>query len=231
MNISRKWVFIVGLIFITFQATFGQQWSFNVHGGPGFSKMFWVNKAESTPGFFIQYPETQFRTGFVGGLGAEYKLNDIWYLPIQADFIGRRFSVSTGGVVFVQDDNGQFIAVMTDYLEYRNRQVCISGGIGYKAFSYFSLELMPYIFSNIGKQQIKVGNVIDWREVPDFQYSYDFGLSMFIKAGIKDFFVKAGYQHGLRSITEYSVYDAAGQSLGKFPIRHSMFQLLAGYRF
>lgn len=208
-----------------------QKWNFGTHIGLTLTKMLWADKADDQQGFFIQYPETQFRQSYGIGLSADYQFNEKLYSPLHFDFYSKRFSVSTGGIVQAFDENGQWIAISADHLDYRLHQLAFAGGIGYKIMKHLGIELLPYFHLSASNQDIKIGEVIDWQKDEGFQQAYDFGVSGYLRGNFKKIYLKAGYQYGLRRITEYSVVDANGASLGKFPIRNTMILIILGYQF
>jgi hypothetical protein len=77
-------------------------------------------------------------------------------------------------------------------------------------------------------QQIKGCEIITWRKDDGFQQSFDLGISGYLRG---NFYLKAGYQYGIREITEYGAVDAIGASLGKFPIRNTIMLLMMGHQF
>lgn len=208
-----------------------QSWEWGAHVGATYSKMLWADKVEDNPWLSIQYPETQFRLSYALGLSSSYRYSTRLYSPFQLDFYNKRFSVSTGGVVNAFDDNGQYISIQADYLDYQLHQLAFSAGIGYNVLKGLSIEAMPYFHFSLGTQKIKVADVIAWREDVNFQQDTDFGISGYLRGGAGHFYAKAGYQYGLRRIEEYAVFDENGLALGKFPIRNTMFLLMAGYSF
>lgn len=231
-KIAYQLQLIIGIFFILLNVSYGQRWNFGAHLGLTSSKMLWVDKIEDQPWAYIQYPATQFRQSFGAGISANYKFNDEFYSPFQLDFYTKRFSISVdGGVVQAFDDNGQWIAIRADYLDYRLNQLAFSGGIGYLFMHQLAIEIQPYFHTSISEQQIKIGKVIDWQKDEGFQQDYDFGVSGYICGNFSKFYLKAGYQYGLRQITEYSLLDANGANIGKFPIRNTMFLFLMGYQF
>ena len=211
--------------------TAAQSLSPGVHLGMTLTRMLWADKADDNSSFFIQYPDTQFKPSWALGISADLKLSDKFYIPAQLDFYSKRFSVSTGGVVHYSDEEGQWLAIRTDYLDYSINQVALSAGGGYNVTKHLAVEIQPYVHLSIGKEKIKIADVIKWHEDPNFQQDFDFGISGYLRANVKNVYVKAGYQFGVRKITEYSVFDAVGSPLGKFPIRNTMVLLIAGYRF
>jgi hypothetical protein len=230
ITIKLPLIILFSIIFTS--TTHAQKWNFGAHIGLTSTKMLWVDKIEDQPWAYIQYPETQFRQSFSAGLSADYKYNDKFYSPFQLDFYSKRFSISVdGGVVQAFDENGQWIAIRADYLDYRLNQLAFSGGIGYFFIPQLAIEIQPYFHNSISEQQIKVGEVIKWQKDEGFQQDYDFGISGYIRGNFSKFYLKVGYQYGLREITEYSVVDANGAPVGKFPIRNTMFLILMGYQF
>lgn len=231
-KIAFQVLLIINLLLIFSNTTQAQKWNLGAHIGMTSTKMLWADKVEDQPWAYIQYPETQFRQSFSAGLSADYKYNDKFYSPFQLDFYSKRFSISVdGGVVQAFDENGQWIAIRADYLDYRLNQLALSGGIGYLFMTQLGIEIQPYIHVSLTEQQIKVGEVIDWQKDDGFQQSYDFGISGYIRGNFNKFYLKAGYQYGIREIAEYSVVDASGAPVGKFPIRNTMFIFLMGYQF
>ncbi|MBK7522684.1 MAG: hypothetical protein IPI53_00470 [Saprospiraceae bacterium] len=207
-----------------------QKVNVGVHLGMTTTKMLWADKMDDEPWSAIQYPETQFRTSYSAGFSVDYLYNSRFYSPFQLDFYNKRFSISTGGVVQAFHQ-GQWIAIRSDYLDYRLSQLAISGGIGYLVYKQIGVEILPYIHVSLTDQEIKVEPVIDWQKTESFQQDFDYGISGYLSYKYKHIYVKAGYQYGLRSIREYSGFDAVGAFIGKFPIRNTMFFFLAGYRF
>lgn len=230
-RISFKLPLIILFSIIFSSTTQAQKWNFGAHIGLTSTKMLWANKIEDQPWVYIQYPETQFRQSYGLGLSADYQFNEKFYSPFQFDFYSKKFSISTGGVVQAVNENGQWIAIRADYLDYRLHQVALSSGMGYKIMNYLSVEILPYFQLSASDQDIKIGEVIDWQKDEGFQQDYDFGISGYFRVNLKKFYLKAGYQYGLRQITEYSVVDANGAPVGKFPIRNTMFLFLMGYQF
>lgn len=231
-KIASQVLLIINLLLIFSYTTQAQKWNLGARIGMTSTKMLWADKIEDQPWAYIQYPATQFRQSFGAGISADYKYNNKFYSPFQLDFYSKRFSISVdGGVVQAFDENGQWIAIRADYLDYRLNQLALSGGIGYWFMHQLAIEIQPYFHTSISEQQIKIGKVIDWQKDEGFQQDYDFGISGYIRGNFSKFYLKAGYQYGLREITEYSLIDANGAPVGKFPIRNTMFLFLMGYQF
>ena len=177
-------------------------------------------------------PETQFRPSYALGVSANYRYSTRFYSHLQLDFYNKRFSVSTRGVVYAFDDRGQYIAIKADHLDYQLNQFAISAGIGYKVLKKgLAVEAMPYLHFSLGKQKIKVGEIIPWREDVNFPQRYDFGIAGYLRGDVGHFYAKAGYQYGLREINEYAIFDVNGSSLGRLTTRNTMFLLVVGYSF
>ena len=208
-----------------------EKWKFGIHGGAVAGKMLWANKVDDNPNFFIQYPETAFRLSYCFGISALYQLNNKFYIPTSLDLISRKFAIGTGGVVQAQDNNGQWIKIRADYIDYKINNLSLASGIGYRFLEQLSLEIQPYFQLAISDQKAKVGSVIDWRKDETFQQNFDFGIGGNLRFDFNKFYVKAGYQYGIREITEYSAFDANGNPLGKFPIRNTLILLQSGYCF
>jgi hypothetical protein len=232
-KIAFQVLLIINLLLIfSYTTTQAQKWNLSPHLGVTSSKMLWTDKYEGAKYFLaIPYPETQFRQSFSVGLSADYNYNEKFYSPFHFDIYNKRFSISTGGLVQTIDENGQLLYIQSDYLDYRFTQMALSGGIGYLFITQLGIEIQPYFHVSLTEQQIKVGEVIDWQKDDGFQQGYDFGISGYIRGNFNKFYLKAGYQYGIREIAEYSVVDAQGGSLGKFPIRNTMFLFLMGYQF
>jgi hypothetical protein len=190
--------------------------------------MLWADKVKDSP---LEVPETPFRLSYALGLSSNYRYSTRFYSPFQLDFYNKRFSVSTEGTVFAIDDQGQNIAIRADHLDYQLNQLAFSAGMGYNVLKGLAVEAMPYLHFSLGKQKIKVGDVIPWREDVNFQQDYDFGISGYLRGDVGDFYAKAGYQYGLRKMEEYAIFDDNGSSLGKLPTRNTMFLLVVGYSF
>lgn len=205
-----------------------QSWQWGAHVGATYSKMVWADKVKDSP---LELPETPFRLSYALGLSSSYRYSTRFYSPFQLDFYNKRFSVSTGGTVFALDDQGQYIAIQADYLDYQLNQLAFSGGIGYNVLKGLAVEAMPYFHFSLGTQKIKVADVIGWRKDVNFQQEYDFGISGYLRGGVGNFYAKAGYQYGLRKMEEYAIFDDIGQGLGKLPARNTMFLLIVGYSF
>lgn len=216
------------LLYICSLPSQAQSWQLGVHAGATYSKMLWADQVKDSP---LTVPETQFRLSYALGLSSGYNYSTRFYSPVQLDFYNKRFAVSTGGTVFAIDDQGQYIAIQADHLDYQLNQLALSVGLGYNVLKGLAVEAMPYIHYSLGTQKIKVANVIAWREDVNFQQDYDFGISGYLRGGVSHFYAKAGYQYGLRKIEEYAIFDANGQGLGKLPIRNTMFLLIVGYSF
>lgn len=217
------------LIWMCATPTHAQDWQFGAHIGATYSKMLWADKVEDSPWLTIQYPETAFRPSYAVGITSGYSYSERFYSPFQLDFYNKRFAIATGGVVQAVDENGQFLFIQADYLDYQLNQLAFSVGIGYNVWESLAVEVMPYIHYSLGTQKIKIADVIDWREDLTFQQDSDFGISGYLRAGVGHVYAKAGYQYGLKRIEEYGAFDANGESLGKFPIRNTMFLLIVGY--
>ncbi len=216
------------LIWICSLPTQAQSWQLGAHVGTTFTKMLWADQVKDSP---LTVPETQFRLSYELGISSSYRYSTQFYSPFQLDFYNKRFSVSTGGTVFAIDDQGQYIAIQADHLDYQLNQLALSVGLGYNVLKGIAVEAMPYIHYSLGTQKIKVADVIAWREDVNFQQNYDFGISGYLRGDTGPFYAKAGYQYGLRKIEEYAIFDANGQGLGKLPIRNTMFLLIVGYSF
>ncbi|HMR87263.1 MAG TPA: hypothetical protein PKD51_03880 [Saprospiraceae bacterium] len=223
---------IINLLLFFSYTTHAQKWNLGAHIGVTASKMHWTDKYEGAKYFLaIPYPETQFRQSFSVGLSADYIYNEKVYSPFHFDIYNKRFSISTGGLVQAIDENGQLLYIQSDFLDYRFTQMALSGGIGYLFIPQLGIEIQPYFHVSLTELQIKVGEVIKWQKDDGFQQGYDFGISGYMRGNFSKFYLKAGYQYGIREIAEYSVVDAQGGSLGKFPIRNTMFLFLMGYKF
>lgn len=206
-----------------------QSWQWGAHGGATYTKMHWADQPEDSQ---LEVPETQFRLSYALGISSSYRYSARFYSPFQLDFYNKRFSVSTGGTVFTFNDQGQYIAIKADYLDYQLNQLAFSAGIGYNVLKKgFAVEAMPYLHFSLGTQKIKVADVIAWREDVSFQQDYDYGISGYLRGDVGPFYAKAGYQHGLRKMLEYAIFDANGQGLGKLPTRNTMFLVVVGYTF
>lgn len=206
-----------------------QAWQWGAHGGATYSKMHWVDKVKDGP---WKDPDTQFRLSYALGISSSYHYSTRFYSPFQLDFYNKRFSVSTRGTVYTFNDQGQYIAIQADYLDYQLNQLAFSAGIGYNVLKKgLAVEAMPYLHYSLGAQKIKVADVIPWREDVNFQQDHDFGISGYLRGDVGPFYAKAGYQHGLRKMLEYAIFDANGQGLGKLPTRNTMFLLVVGYTF
>ena len=216
------------LIWICSLPSQAQSWQLGAHVGATYSKMLWADQVKDSP---LKVPETPFRLSYALGLSSSYRYSTRFYSPVQLDFYNKRFAVSTGGTVFAIDDQGQYIAIQADHLDYQLNQLALSVGMGYNVLKGLAVEAMPYIHYSLGTQKIKVDDVIAWREDVNFQQDYDFGISGYLRGDIGPLYAKAGYQYGLRKIEEYAIFDANGQELGKLPIRNTMFLLVVGYSF
>ncbi len=205
-----------------------QSWQWGAHGGATYTKMLWADKLKDSP---LEVPGTPFRPSYALGITSSYRYSTRFYSPFQLDFYNKRFSVSTEGTVFAIDDQGQYIAIQADHLDYQLKQLAFAGGIGYNVLKGLAVEAMPYFHFSLGTQKIKVGDVIPWREDVNFQQEYDFGISGYLRGDVGDFYAKAGYQYGLRKMEEYAIFDVNGSSLGKLPTRNTMFLLVVGYSF
>lgn len=206
-----------------------QSWHFGVHAGATYTKMLWADKVKDSP---LEVPETPFKPSYALGITSSYRYSTRFYSPFQVDFYNKRFSVSTGGrAVYTFNDQGQYIAIRANYLDYQLNQLAFSGGMGYNVLKGLAVETMPYLHFSLGKQKIKVGDVIPWREDVNFQQDYDFGISGYFRGDVGHFYTKAGYQYGLRKILGYAIFDVNGSSLGKLPTRNTMFLLVVGYSF
>ena len=208
--------------------SYAQSWQWGAHVGATYSKMLWADKVKDSP---WEAPETQFRLSYALGISSSYRYSTRFYSPFQLDFYTKRFSVSTGGQGNAINDQGQYIAIKADYLDYQLNQLAFSGGMGYDVLKGLAVEAMPYIHFSLGTQKIKVADVIPWREDVNFQQQYDFGISGYLRGYVDHFYAKAGYQYGLRKIEEYAIFDANGQGLGKLTTRNTMFLLIVGYSF
>lgn len=222
-------VTIACLIWMCASRAHAQDWQFGAHVGATYSKMLWADKTEDSPWLTIQYPETAFRPSYAVGITSGYRYSERFYSPFQLDFHNKRFAIATGGVVQTADENGQFLTIQADYLDYQLNQLAFSAGIGYNVWKSLAVEVMPYVHYSLGTQKIKIADVIDWREDMTFQQDNDFGISGYLRASVGHVYAKAGYQYGLKRIEEYSAFDANGVPLGKFPIRNTMFLLVVGY--
>lgn len=217
--------FLVWLCSLPSQA---QSWQWGAHVGTTYNKMLWADKPKDSP---WEPPETQFMLSYALGISSSYRYSTRFYSPFQLDFYNKRFSVSTGGTVYTFNDQGQYILIKADYLDYQLKQLAFAGGIGYNVLKGLAVEAMPYFHFSLGTQKIKVGDVIPWREDVNFQQDYDFGISGYLRGDVGPFYAKAGYQNGLRKMEEYAIFDLNGSSLGKLPSRNTMFLLVVGYSF
>lgn len=209
--------------------THAQSWQWGIHGGATYTRMLWPGKVKDSP---WQPPETQFRLSYALGFSGNYRYSTRFYSPAQLDYYNKRFSVSTLGTVYTFNDQGQYIAIKADHLDYQLNQLALSAGIGYKVLKKgLAVEAMPYLHFSLGKQKIKVGEIIPWREDVNFPQRYDFGIAGYLRGDVGHFYAKAGYQYGLREIEEYAIFDVNGSSLGRLTTRNTMFLLLVGYSF
>lgn len=226
--ITFSFLIVISLFTSTIQA---QKWNFGAHLGLTSTKMLW-GKLEGEPWNYIKSPATQFRQSFGAGISADYQYNGKFYSPFQLDFYTKRFSISVNsGVVQAIDENGQRIAVKTNYLDYRLNQLALSGGIGYLFIPQLAIEIQPYVHASLTDQQIKIGNVVKWKKSEGFQQDYDLGISGYLRGNFKPFFLKVGYHYGFRKISEYILHNSINGSDVKFPIRNTMFLFLMGYQF
>ena len=216
------------LVWLCSLPSHAQSWQWGAHGGATYTKMLWADKVKDSP---LEVPETPFRPSYALGISSSYRYSTRFYSPFQLDFYNKRFSVSTEGTVFALDDQGQYIAIRADHLDYQLNQLAFSAGIGYNVLKCLAVEAMPYFHFSLGTQKIKVADVIPWREDVNFQQDYDFGISGYLRGDVGPFYAKAGYQYGLRKMEEYAIFDDIGQGLGKLPTRNTMFLLVVGYSF
>lgn len=232
---KRAFHFFYILMFIfSFQSkNFGQKWSLGGHIGVTHAKMLWPDKPKIiNQSLAFTFPETQFRTSMAVGLSSDYRMNDKWYIPLQLDFYHRRFAVAPeNGNVGMLNDDGQWVFIQTDFLDFRLSQLAFSGGLGYKFIEELAFELQPYIHKSLTKQQMKIEDVIDWRVDDHFQQDFDFGISGYLRVNIDDFYFKGGYQYGLREIDEYNAFYLNGGFLGKYKIRNTMLLAIIGFKF
>jgi hypothetical protein len=209
-----------------------KKFEFDFHSGVTAGKMLWVDKPDKDAPFQLQLPATSFRMGILMGVCLHNKINDKWYNVSSLEFIARRFAIDVeGGFVQAFDKNGVFVAIQTDYIEYRINQISLSSGIGYNIFNRLSVEVQPYFQVAITDQQNKIGKIIDWQKDESFQQFFDFGVSGSMRFNFRKFYIKPSYQYGLRNIQEFSLIDAIGAPLGKFKIRNTLGSFSIGYRF
>lgn len=209
--------------------SYAQSWQWGAHIGATYTKMFWADRPKDSQ---WEPPETAFRPSYALGISSSYRYSTRFYSPFQLDFYNKRFSVSTLGTVYTFNDQGQYIAIKADYLDYQLNQLAFSAGLGYNVLKKgLAVEAMPYFHYSLSKQKIKVADIIPWREDVNFQQDYDFGIAGYLRGEVGPLYAKAGYQHGLRQILEYAIFDVNGQGLGRLPTRNTMFLLLVGYSF
>lgn len=221
---------LIFLLLICAFSSNAQSWQWGAHIGATYTKMLWVDEPKDNPS--LQYPETQFRPSYALGISSNYRYSTRFYSPFQLDFYNKRFSVSTLGTVYTFNEQGQYIEIKADYLDYQLNQLAFSAGLGYNVLKKgLAVEAMPYFHFSLGKQKIKVADIIPWREDVNFQQDYDFGIAGYLRGEVGPLYAKAGYQHGLRQILEYAIFDVNGQGLGRLPTRNTMFLLLVGYSF
>ncbi|MFZ1455935.1 MAG: hypothetical protein WAT46_07825 [Saprospiraceae bacterium] len=229
--IKAIWVFYI--VLTVFNSAISQKWTLGGHVGVTHAKMLWTTKPTIiNQSLAFKYPETQFRTSMAAGLSADYKMNDKWYIPLQLDFYHRRFAVAPdNGNIGMFNDDGQWVFIQTDFLNFQISQLALSGGLGYKFIEELAFELQPYIHKSLTKQQMKIEDVIDWRVYDHFQQAFDFGISGYLRVNMDNFYFKGGYQYGLREIEEYTVFFSDGGFLGKYKIRNTMLLAMIGFKF
>lgn len=203
-----------------------------IHGGTTASKINWVNSNQPAPpgGLSIDYPDTRFRFSYAIGVNIDLELHEKLYIPIQIDYYQKRFAIDAQGLVLVIGNQGELMYVLTDHLDYRLSQMALSSGIGYRILKNLSVEVQPYFHISASQQQIKVNSTFSWRDDANFQQNFDYGIAGYIRGDLGRFYLKGGYQFGIRAINEYTVFDAEFAPIGKLPIRNTMFLLAVGYQ-
>jgi hypothetical protein len=232
----KKILIISTILFTMSISPFAQEinekkWTFEGHAGITLAKMRWADKIKSTNTFFVQYPETKYRTSYTFGLGAGYQLTNKWRVPLSMDFVKRRFAIGTTSQVVFVVENGQLTAVKADNIDYRVNQISISSGIGYQILEDLWIDLMPYFQTAISDQEIRIIGFNQWSKDETFKQNNDYGIGGRLAFNLKSVTLSGGYQFGLRDILEYSAFDAIGSPIGKFPINNTMFHISIGYQF
>jgi hypothetical protein len=219
------------VIFLFANISQAQKWNFGAHFGMTSAKILWAGTKEYNAWANIKFPLKQFNQSITMGLSGSFTNSEKFYCPFHIDYYNRRFSLGTRGIAQIRNANDEWVTFQADHLNYRLHQLALSGGIGYKIINQLGVEIQPYFHISVTDQEIKIGKVIDWQKDNDFQQDFDFGLSGYIISSFNDFYIKGGYQFGLRKIHEYSIFDIQGGSLGKLSIRNTMFLFLLGYQF
>ncbi|HMS66963.1 MAG TPA: hypothetical protein PKD18_02445 [Saprospiraceae bacterium] len=204
-------------------------WNIGIHITGNAGKMLWAGEDVNNPNFSLTYPETVFRLGYGFGTSISYSVTNRFYIPGSFDIINRKFAIATGGVATALDENFQFIAIDADHIDYKITQASLALGIGFKLFEKIVIEVLPYYQVAITDQKIKIGKVIDWRKSDFFQQSQDYGISGNLKFIVNSFYLKLGYQYGLKAIEEYCAFDANALPLGKYQIKNTMGLVSLGY--
>jgi hypothetical protein len=227
-----KYMLLV-IVLLSTVRIFSQSSAFNagIHAGINSSNMFWSDKVEDeTNPFAIEFPNTKFRKSFILGVNVKYNVNSLFYIPLSADVVSRKFSIETDGVVRVYGDNGQQLNIMTDFLDYKQMQLLLATGLGVNVINKLSIEAKPYVQLSLSDQMIKIGDIIDWQKDDNFQYATDYGINGTIRLHFNKLYAQVGYHHGLKNIQEYEAFDAIGAPLGKFRLRNVMWQFVIGYQ-
>jgi hypothetical protein len=208
-----------------------QSKKFGTHVGLIAAKMLWADKQDKDTWSIIRYPDTQFKYSVSAGLSYDIDINSKWYSPIQLDLLHRRFAISTDGVVFYYDQNGQLTAYLSDQINYRVNQLSLSAGLGHHITPWLGLEILPYFQYAITAQEARIAKGFAWQNDPNFQQNYDFGLSGYLRFRMNRFYFKTGYQFGIREGRNYSAFDEQGLFIGKFPVRNTLLLVLLGIKF
>ncbi|HOY14655.1 MAG TPA: hypothetical protein PLY70_16025, partial [Saprospiraceae bacterium] len=204
INIILSFIFCILIFHFTAKAQSAQSpWNIGIHITGNAGKMLWAGENVNNPNFSLTFPQTVFRLGYGMGFSASYSVSNRFYIPLSFDIINRKFAIATGGVAMALDEDFQLIPIDADHIDYKINQASLALGIGFKLFEKIGLEVLPYYQIAISDQKLKIGKVIDWRKSDFFKQSHDYGISGNLKFILDSFYLKLGYQYGLKAIKEY----------------------------
>ncbi len=170
-----------------------------------------------------------FRFSYGIGIAIQARLSKSIYLPINIDFINRRYAIGTNDFFSVLNPKGYYDYIKPKYYEYKINELVSLVGIGYRINKKFAFELCPFIQVALNDQKVKIDGLFDWKEDANDEHLYDYGIAMGFRYDLAKWYIRFNYQYGLNSDDSFRNRDNKYNPESK-PPTHNLTMLSFGYK-
>jgi hypothetical protein len=223
------------LLFVVFfswsgfsQTNGGSPWHFSIFAKGNLSTKDW--SADFDKDLFNQYPEFRYKPGYGFSADATYTFSKKWYVSTAVEFAKRQTAYTTGGVVAFINNEGQWTYAKCDAIDQKILQLLVPVGIGYRLFSFLSIEIAPYVQFGVSQEKYRICKAVDWTKSIHSSQNADFGFSPSLLFTLKKWQAKFSYALGLGNPDSMTLTDAVGAEIGTYGLKYRMFTLGVGYQ-